>query len=326
MSSKSPVPNPPLNVEQDAAAESRPERRAHPRQALDRVGRLSRDGESYCDCRVRDFCPDGMLLAVDNWSADEPVIGGVVVTVGESLILEFTALLNGEKHEHLARVRVVRISSQAIGVSFDGENAEAVWQLRQLVRELKDGLRKNRDEARSARSPCAPMAVEQALNAGQMLDVAKEQTELFLSEGLGKLFEEAEKRLVASTNNGVGDSSNVNSLEAMKEIQDVKVSIEAAYLKAVTRDFDAMINPDAVKKPEDSTGAQELALVDTGSFDDWLTIKNILVRTPPTFLQISPQSLCSCRPGGVSKRTVIRLARRGRLGVMYLRIMLISPS
>ncbi|MDX2315143.1 MAG: DUF1631 family protein [Gammaproteobacteria bacterium] len=276
MSSKSPVPNPPLNVEQDAAAESRPERRAHPRQALDRVGRLSRDGESYCDCRVRDFCPDGMLLAVDNWSADEPVIGGVVVTVGESLILEFTALLNGEKHEHLARVRVVRISSQAIGVSFDGENAEAVWQLRQLVRELKDGLRKNRDKARSARAPCTPMAVEQALNAGQMLDVAKEQTELFLSEGLGKLFEEAEKRLVASTNNGVGDSSNVNSLEAMKEIQDVKVSIEAAYLKAVTRDFDAMINPDAVKKPEDSTGAQELALVDTGSFDDWLTIKNII--------------------------------------------------
>ena len=217
-----------------------------------------------------------MLLAVDNWSADEPVIGGVVVTVGESLILEFTALLNGEKHEHLARVRVVRISSQAIGVSFDGENAEAVWQLRQLVRELKDGLRKNRDKARSARAPCTPMAVEQALNAGQMLDVAKEQTELFLSEGLGKLFEEAEKRLVASTNNGVGDSSNVNSLEAMKEIQDVKVSIEAAYLKAVTRDFDAMINPDAVKKPEDSTGAQELALVDTGSFDDWLTIKNII--------------------------------------------------
>ena len=276
MSSKSPVPNPPLNVEQDAAAESRPERRAHPRHALDRVGRLSRDGESYCDCRVRDFCPDGMLLAVDNWSGDEPVIGGVVVTVGESLILEFTALLNGEKHEHLARVRVVRTSSQAIGVSFDGENAEAVWQLRQLVRELKDGLRKNRDKARSARAPGTPMAVEQALNAGQMLDVAKEQTELFLSEGLGKLFEEAEKRLVASTNNGVGDSSNVNSLEAMKEIQDVKVSIEAAYLKAVTRDFDAMINPDAVKKPEDSTGAQELALVDTGSFDDWLTIKNII--------------------------------------------------
>ena len=276
MSSKSPVPNPPLNVEQDAAAESRPERRAHPRHALDRVGRLSRDGESYCDCRVRDFCPDGMLLAVDNWSADEPVIGGVVVTVGESLILEFTALLNGEKHEHLARVRVVRTSSQAIGVSFDGENAEAVWQLRQLVRELKDGLRKNRDKARSARAPGTPMAVEQALNAGQMLDVAKEQTELFLSEGLGKLFEEAEKRLVASTNNGVGDSSNVNSLEAMKEIQNVKVSIEAAYLKAVTRDFDAMINPDAVKKPEDSTGAQELALVDTGSFDDWLTIKNII--------------------------------------------------
>jgi diguanylate cyclase (GGDEF)-like protein len=276
MSSKSSELNPSLNVEQDATPETRPERRAHRRQALDRVGRLSRDGKSYCDCRVRDFCPDGMLLAVDDRSADEPVIGGEVVTVGESLVLEFTVRLNGEKHEHLARVRVVRTSSKVIGVSFDGENAEAVWQLRQLVGQLEDGLRKNRDKARSARSPCAPMAVEQALNAGQMLDVAKEQTELFLTEGLGKLFEEAEKRLVASTNYGVGDTNNVNPLEAMKEIQNVKISIEAAYLKAVTRDFDRMINPDAVKEPGESTGEQELALVDTGSFDDWLTIKNII--------------------------------------------------
>jgi diguanylate cyclase (GGDEF)-like protein len=276
MSSKSPEPNLHSSIAQDTSPENRPERRAHRRHALDLIGGLSRDGESFCDCRVRDFCPDGMMLAFDDGPGDEPVIGGKVVTVGESLILQFTARLNGEQHEHLARVRVARTSNNALGVSFDGENADAIWQLRQLVRQLKEGLRKNRDKARRARAPCAPMAVEQALNAGQMLDVAKEQTEQFLTAGLGKLFEEAEKRLVTITNNGVGDSNKANPLETMKEIQDVKVSIEAAYLNAVSRDFDGMVNPDAVKKPEDSAGEQELALVDTGSFDDWLTMKNII--------------------------------------------------
>jgi len=276
MSSKSPEPKLSLSTEQDAPPAGRPERRAHRRHALDLVGRLTRDGKSFCDCRLRDFCPDGMMLAVDGSAGDEPLIDGKAVSVGENLALQFTARLNGEKHEHQARVKVARTSSNGIGVSFDGENADAVWQLRQLVRQLKDGLRKNRDKARRARAPCAPMAVEQALNAGQMLDVAKQQTEQFLTEGLAKLFEEAEKRLVSMDNDGAGDSNKVNPLDAMKEIQDVKVSIEAAYLKAVSQNFDGMINPDAVKEPEESAGEQELALVDTGSFDDWLTMKNII--------------------------------------------------
>ncbi|NCF28306.1 MAG: DUF1631 family protein [Gammaproteobacteria bacterium] len=262
--------------EQGPAADAPRERRAHKRYALDLVGGLSRDGKLFSDCRVRDFCADGMMLVLNDSSADEPAIGGTTVTVGESLVLRFTASLNGEQQEHLARVRAERTSSNIVGVSFDGENADAVWQLRQVVRQLKDGLRKNRDKDRRARAPGAPMAVEQALNAGQMLDVAKEQTEQYLLAGLEGLFTEAENRLIASTTGGGSDSNQTNSMDAMKEIQDIKVSVEAAYLEAVGREFDAMVNPGSVKEPEESPGEQELALVDTGSFDDWLTTKNII--------------------------------------------------
>ena len=276
MSSKPSEPKLSLSSEQGTKPDSRPERRAHKRHALDLVGGLSRDGELFCDCRVRDFCLDGVMLVFNDGPGGEPAIGGTVITVGESLTLRFTARLNGEQQEHRARVRVVRTSGNAVGVSFDGENADAIWQLRQLVRQLTDGLRKNRDEARRARAPCAPMAVEQALNAGQMLDVAKEQTEQFLIAGLASLFEEAENRLIARTNEAGSDAGKTNPLDAMKEIQDIKVSVEAAYLQAVGRDFDGMVNPGAVKESEESAGEQELALVDTGSFDDWLTAKNII--------------------------------------------------
>jgi hypothetical protein len=41
------------------------------------------------------------------------------------------------------------------------------------------------------------------------------------------------------------------------------------------------------------------------------------VSTPAIRVTICPQSLCNCRPGSVSKRTVARLARSTRFGAMY---------
>ncbi|TDJ15993.1 MAG: DUF1631 family protein [Gammaproteobacteria bacterium] len=276
MSSKSSELNVSQVTAQDTRPDGRPERRAHRRHTLDLVGGLSRDGKLFSGCRVRDFCPDGMMLALSDNSGEEPVVGGKAVTEGQSFFLQFTTNLNGEQKEHLARVRVARVSSNIIGVSFDGENAEAVWQLRQVTRQLKDGLRKNRDRDRRARAPSAPMAVEQALNAGQMLEVAKEQVEKFLIACLGSLFKEAEGRLVASTNEAGSNTNQTDHLDAMREVQDVKLAVETAYLEAVGRGFDAMVNPDSAREPEESPGEQELALVDTSSFDDWLTAKNII--------------------------------------------------
>ncbi|NOR36870.1 MAG: DUF1631 family protein, partial [Woeseiaceae bacterium] len=276
MSSKSLESDLTLSSEQYVKPDSKPERRAHKRHALDLAGGLSRDGKLFCQCRVRDFCADGVMLAFEDSPAGEPVIGGKPATVGDSLVLQFAAQTNGEQQKHLVRVLVARTMRNSIGVSFDGENAAAIWQLRQLVRELKDGLRKNRDQDRRARAPSAPMAVEQALNASQMLEVAKEHTEQFLIAGLGRLFEDAENRLIGAASQDSNDTRKAQPLDAMKEVQSIRVSVETAYLKAVGAEFERMVNPSAAIEPEESAGEQELALVDTGSFDDWLTTKNII--------------------------------------------------
>jgi len=252
------------------------ERRAHRRVALDLAGGLSRDGKEYTACRVRDFCPNGMLVTLGDSPGEEQVVGGQAVTSGEILALRFTAKLNGESHDHLARVRVARVSSNGLGISFEGENAKAVWQLRQLTSELKEGLRKSREQKRSARAPYAPMPLEQAVNAGQMLDAAKQQTENFLVAGMDKLFTDAVDRLLAGLNEAVSDSSRSGQLDAMKEVQEVRGPVEMAYLKAVEREFDLMVNPHGVAGMDAPQGPQELALVDAGSFDDWVITKNIV--------------------------------------------------
>ena len=263
-------------IDQPTTSDGKRERRAHRRIALDLAGGLSRDGTEFTACRVRDFCPDGMLVVLDGSPGDAPTIAGKAVEPGEILALRFTAKLNGESHDHLARVRIARVSASGLGISFEGENAEAVWQLRQLANQLKEGLRKDREQSRSARAPCAPMPMEQAVNAGQMLEAAKQQTENFLIAGIGKLFKEAEDRLLIDPGEAASDAAQTGPLAAMKEVQEVKVPVETAYLEAVARDFDMMVNPDAVREPESPQGAQELALVDTGSFDDWLTTKNMI--------------------------------------------------
>ncbi len=39
------------------------------------------------------------------------------------------------------------------------------------------------------------------------------------------------------------------NLDVMKEIQDIQVAVETAYLDAVGRESDAMVNPGAVREP-----------------------------------------------------------------------------
>jgi diguanylate cyclase (GGDEF)-like protein len=120
------------------------------------------------------------------------------------------------------------------------------------------------------------MPVEQAVNAGEMLEAAKQRTEDFLVAGMELIFKEAEERLIAGTNENASDDAQTGKLAAVKEVEDVRVPVETAYLKAVEREFNLMVNPNAIAELDEPPGAQELALVDTGSFDDWLTTKNII--------------------------------------------------
>ena len=259
--------------------DGRPERRAHRRYVFSLPGALSHDGRQFTSCRVRDFCPDGMLLDVDTDANEEVAVGGLAVLTGDHLTLRFSISLNDQQQEHQARVRVIRTSGRAIGVSFDGENAEVVWQLRQLAQQLQQRLRDQRDKERRSRTPCAPMPVEQAAGAGELLEAARDRMVRFLTAGMVSLFKEADEQLVTTANEAGGDAKQTNHFETMKEVKELRDAVQTAYLDAMEKGFDGMISPVGGQESERSTDAQELALLDTGSFDDWLTTKNTISAT-----------------------------------------------
>lgn len=263
-------------AEQAMTPDGRPERRAHKRYVLGLAGGLSRDGQQFIPCRVRDFCPDGVLLDLDTDAGEEVAVGGQAVLTGDHLTLRFSISPNDPQQEHQARVRVVRTSDRAIGVSFDGENAEVVWQLRQLARQLQDLLRQQRDKERRARAPGAPMPVEQAASAGELLEAARDQMEQFLAAGMVSLFKEAGDQLVAGANEAGSDEEQARYLETMKEVKELKDAVETAYLGAMGGGFESMVNPVTARKSDETAAEKELALLDTGIFDGWLTTKNTI--------------------------------------------------
>ena len=274
-------------IDKDAGSDSGRERRAHERFAIDLAGGLSRDGKDFAACRVRDFCLDGVMVVLDGSTGDEHVVGGAPVESGESLVLRFSVTIEGGEREHQAQVRVARISNGSLGLSFDGENAEAVWQLRQLASQLEEERRKSREQDRNANAPSAPMPLEQAVNAGEMLEAAKNLAEQFLMNGMAGLFKEAEDRLIAGTQQATTDSGKTDALDALKEVKEIRVPVETAYLDAVGRQYDTMVNPNAVVQAEAPETAQELALVDTGSFDDWVTTKNMISAAESVQLRVA---------------------------------------
>ena len=276
MSQKSAQQNSPQAAEQALTPEGRPERRAHRRYVVGLPGGLSHDGQEFTACRFRDFCPDGVLLDLDTATGADVMVGGQAVLNGDSLTLRFSMDLNEQRQEHQARVRVVRTSQGAIGVSFDGENVEAVWQLRQLAQQIQDELRKERDEERRSRAPCAPMPVEQAASAGELLEAARKQMEQFLAAGMAGLFKEADGQFMAEANDYGGSAEQTKHFDTMKEMKELQDTVETAYLGAMQKGFESVVNPEAAQEFDQATGAQELALLDTGSFDDWLTAKSFI--------------------------------------------------
>jgi len=266
MSPKTSRSSSPQATDQALTPEGRPERRANRRYVLGLPGELSRDGEEFAPCRFRDFCADGVLLDIVTGAGEKVTVGGQAVVTGDRLSLRFSTTLNSQQQAHQTRVRVIRTLQGGIAVTFDGESAEAVWRLTQLAKQHQDQLREQREKKRRSRTPCAPMPIDQAANAGELLEAARHQMEQFLAAGMQSVFGEANSEHVETA----------VAVAGVGEMRVLKDAVSTAYLSAMQKGFEAMVNPGAPQEPEEIDASQELALLETALFDDWLTTKNII--------------------------------------------------
>ena len=269
-------------VEEHVGSPSGADQRVHKRFELDLDGGLSRDGTEFIPCRIHDFCLGGMLVVPSGYSGGEVLLAGKSVARGDKLIVRCVAQVGGEHHDHKVRGRAASVSSRGVGVSFDADNPDEVWRITQLVRKLREARQEERADERSSRATTSPMGVEQAVNAGRLLEEARRHIQSFLASGVEASFQDAEDRLFALANDASSDADRTAFHDAIEELNGFKVSVESAFFGTVDRELNGLGQPASQRgSPMTEEGETELSLMDTGNFDDWLTTKNIISATQP---------------------------------------------
>ena len=282
-SPKSVSPKPSPTGEQHAGSNEGVDRRVHKRYEINLGGALSRDGIQFVPCRIHDFCLGGMLVVPGKFSGEDVLVGGKPVVKGDRLIVRCVANVGDEELDHTVRGRALRVSSRGIGIAFERNDPDEVWRVTQLVRELTEVLRNRREQERSARMPGSPVVAKQTVNARQLLEDMRRRIERFLVSGMKATFQEADHWLFAQANEDAIDSDRRTAFyEAMKELKRLKVPIGSAFLDTINRALKGLGRPASQSASRLSDeGKTELSLMDTGNFDDWLAIKDIISAAEP---------------------------------------------
>ena len=253
-------------------------RRQHVRQPL-RVDATvgPRDGSS-CACQIQDFCPGGLFLAVEGAEGGDIVIGDKALERLDELVVRFSTQVNGAVKQFEVDVLVARVVSGGVGVSFEGRNGHAIHALNHLL--LAPGL----ETAPAPQAAGIPDNVADIADASSILAAYRRRLVLFLDSNLAALFEHAKDSLFASARDTQDREQQSAFFDAIQELDGLKEPVQGTFLDSMN----SLLHQPGARVPGteamvSETGTVDVALVDTGTFDDWIVIKDIISRAMPKY-------------------------------------------
>jgi diguanylate cyclase (GGDEF)-like protein len=250
-------------------------RRQHVRQRVHIDATVSAEGGSR-PCRIKDFCPGGLFLTIEGANGSGTVIGDKPLERFDDLTVSFSAEVNGAVKTFDVKVLVARVVAGGVGVSFEGKNGPAIHALNHVL---------------TARSVAPALGADGMANdvagvadASNLLAAYRRRVTQFLESSLSALFEHAKDSLFASAR-GTRDRGEQSAFfDAIQELDGIQEPAQAAFLESM----DSMLQQPGSRVPGtevlvSETGALDVALVDTGTFDDWVVVKDIISRAAPKY-------------------------------------------
>ena len=253
------------------------DRRQHVRHALEVKATVSTQDGASRPCRIRDFCAGGLFLAVD--SKNGIVIGDKTLEPFDELVVKFSGEVNGASRAFEVSVLVVRIIAGGLGVSFEGRNGAAIHALNHLlIAPLQD------DASTAVQAGAMPDNVVDVAGASSVLATYRRRVVVFLESNLAALFEHAKDNLFSSARGSADQEKQSVFFDAIQELDGIREPIQAAYLDSMN----GLLHHPGSRVPGtealvSETGTLDVALVDTGTFDDWVVIKDIISRALPKY-------------------------------------------
>jgi diguanylate cyclase (GGDEF)-like protein len=268
----------------DDTGPSGSERRQHVRHALQLDARVGIEGGPSRACQIQDFCPGGLFLAVEGANGSGIVIGDKDLQRDDELVVRFSAKVSGQLKEFEVVVLVARIIGGGMGVAFEGRNGDAIHALNNHLIQFQQA------RVQGAISPATGEGVADdvvgAADASSILAAFRRRVSTFLESNLAALFEHSRDSLFASARDTHDRDKQSALFDAIQELDGLKEPVETAFLEAMNS---RLKEPEGRRPGGDGlvseTGTLDVALVDTGTFDDWVVVKDIIARSTPKYTQ-----------------------------------------
>ena len=254
------------------------DRRQHVRHALVLDAVLSTAEGAESPCRIQDFCAGGLFLAIDGVASDEIVIGEKALERYDELTVTFNATIGGKENEYEVNVLVARIVAGGLGVSFEGRaNGPAIHALNHVL---------TSPTQIAVRAPAEGSVndVAQVADASSVLGAYRRRVVSFLESNLGALFEHAKDSLFSSAREATDQGDQSAFFAAIQELDGLREPIESAFLDSIRSQLEQPgSRAPGSETSVSETGTLDVALVDTGTFDDWVVMKDIIARAAPVY-------------------------------------------
>ncbi|GMQ75241.1 MAG: hypothetical protein BMS9Abin01_0488 [Gammaproteobacteria bacterium] len=263
------------------------ERRRHVRHALQQVeARVGFPGGEFRVCQIRDFCAGGLFLALEGANGDGVVIGDKSLAADDEVVVRFAAEHGSPAKVHAIAIaaRVVRVLPGGLGLAFTDPNPPAIQALRQRVTLARQARSRESEARRGQRKQDLPAAVGDAVGAGRVLAAYKRRVMEFFESHLAALFEQTSDKLWALARASKESEEQKELFAAIKQLDGLKELVHSAFIDSAREQLEMLGAPLAGSEtPSPGRSPPDVALVDTGTFEDWLAIQDIIARADPRY-------------------------------------------
>jgi len=160
------------------------DRRQHIRHTLQLDATVGFRGGLSRPCRIQDFCPGGLFLAVEGANGVGIVVGDKPLERFDELTVGFSANVNGTETVYGVEVLVARVVAGGVGVSFEGKNGKAIHALNHLL--ATSVQNKAQGNARAAVADGTPGDVAEVAGASSILAACRGRVLAFLDEAAAR--------------------------------------------------------------------------------------------------------------------------------------------
>ncbi len=245
--------------------------RAFVRQSLSLDASLNTAKSANIQCKIRDFCPGGMFLALVNPQANAEAIS--FLSRDDKITISFNVELNEARRAFKMQGSIARVFNTGIGAAFINPAEDALKALTLLAEQQKA-------EATLGRSD-----LPQERNA-KVLDETWFLSAKHLKSLIKTFFEQADEQLFIAARDAKNNVQQSDYFGCMNLLKKKQADISSYFLNEIQETYEQTGQSGQAPDFSNINQSGELKLIEKDDFEDLLTSSEIVSRAEPRYSEL----------------------------------------